>query len=415
MVLKSIKSAREKRKVRYHSRCHLPLLCPFPLSPFCTHQVVNSTAHALSSLAVEASIHLPSGHCLWHATLSSSPSSSSSSSSASPASTYSLTCPPFSCTETQLQVRATQVQCICTGLSSLSNTSHTIFPTLLIHHSHAIYHAPPQCPNPIPMPQPHPPPPSPTPMPHPHAPPPCVFPPRPSLQTPSHQVHLPRLPISPPSPPPTVFLLLRLLHCPHPSHPSAPLPSSAYHSRSSPHLPPSASPSPGWCEASTVSRNVYWLTALPLDAPSTTLSSVASPPAAPLKPSAPSAPSEPSEPSAAPLASTAPPAPSEPSVSAAPSAPSAHMSNGSTSTLLCPTSLSSPSPLTIPCTPSDPPFPSAPSPPSAPSISSPSYAYLGDFRALGEAFRHHNLHLSLSLLRVSSAPPPGEAGTHLPS
>ncbi|CAI5491314.1 unnamed protein product [Closterium sp. Naga37s-1] len=200
--------------------------------------------------------------------------------------------------------------CICTGLSSLSNTSLTIFPTLLIHLSHAIYHAPPQCPNPIPMPQPHPPPPSTTPMPHPHAPPPCVFPPRPSLQTPSHQVHLPRLPISPPSPPPTVFLL----HCPHPSHPSAPLPSSAYHSRSSPHLPPSASPSPG-----------------------------------------------------------------------------------------------------CPSTPSDPPFPSAPSPPSAPSISSPSYAYLGDFRALGEAFRHHNLHLSLSLLRVSSAPPPGEAGTHLPS
>ncbi|CAI5468083.1 unnamed protein product [Closterium sp. Yama58-4] len=36
-----------------------PLPRPFPLSPSCAHQVVNTTARALSSLAVEASIHLP--------------------------------------------------------------------------------------------------------------------------------------------------------------------------------------------------------------------------------------------------------------------------------------------------------------------------------------------------------------------
>ncbi|CAI5480016.1 unnamed protein product [Closterium sp. Yama58-4] len=95
------------------------------------------------------------------------------------------------------------------------------------------------------------------------------------------------------------------------------------------------------------------------------------------------------------------------------------MSNGSTTTLLCPASLSSPSPFSNPSTPAEPPFPSTQSPLSTPSLSSPSapspsYAYLGDFRGLGGAFRHHKLHLSLSLLRVSSAPSRGEGREHLP-
>ncbi|CAI5966697.1 unnamed protein product [Closterium sp. NIES-65] len=119
-------------------------------------QVVNTTPHALSSLSVEASIHLPSGHCLWHA------SSSLPASFTPPPAPHSLACPPFSCTETQLQV------------------------------------------------------------------------------------HLPRLPVSPPSPPPTVFLLLRLLHFPDPTTSSSQnLPSSPYHTGSSPHLPPMPSISAG--------------------------------------------------------------------------------------------------------------------------------------------------------------------------
>ncbi|CAI5496401.1 unnamed protein product, partial [Closterium sp. Naga37s-1] len=196
-------------------------------------QVVNTTARALSSLSVEASIHLPSGHCLWHAA-----SSSLAASPTPPPAPYSLTCPPFSCTGTQLQV------------------------------------------------------------------------------------HLPRLPVSPSSPPPTVFLLLRLLHCPHPSHPSAQPPSSAYHSLSSPHLP------------------------------------------------------------------------------AAPCAPP-----GCTTNPLPPASLSNPSSPSV--------F-STHSTSSAPFAHLPPYAYLGDFRALGGPFRQQKLHLSLSLLRVSSASSSGEEGRHLP-
>ncbi|CAI5488592.1 unnamed protein product [Closterium sp. Naga37s-1] len=57
---------------------------------------------------------------------------------------------------------------------------------------------------------------------------------------------------------------------------------------------------------------------------------------------------------------------------------------------------------------------SSPAPSSPPSAPLPSYAYLGDFRALGGAFRQEKLRLSLSFLRLSSASSPGEAGRHLP-
>ncbi|CAI5951400.1 unnamed protein product [Closterium sp. NIES-64] len=158
-----------------------------------------------------------------------------------------------------------------------------------------------------------PPPPSP-PLSHPH-----LLP----THSPARRFHAQRLSFSPP---PTVFLLLRLLHFPDPTTSSSQnLPSSPYHTGSSPHLPPM------------------------------------------------------------------------PSISAGSRATNAR-------------SPSCPSPPPLPPPPPPPLSPLPPPPPPPP----PAYAYLGDFRALGGPFRQHKLRLSLSLLRVSSAPPLGEAGMHLP-
>ncbi|CAI6006474.1 unnamed protein product [Closterium sp. NIES-64] len=192
-------------------------------------QVVNTTPHALSSLSVEASIHLPSGHCLWHA------SSSLPASFTPPPAPHSLACPPFSCTETQLQVRTAWAQ-VWAGQVRVRAAGGGM---------------------------------------------------RVGCKGAQLQAHM--------------------------------------------------------------------------DVPSP-----------PCVPSALSTPSDPSPTSSA--------------------------------SALLPFSSSSPTPSS----------PSSLAPSSAPSAPPPAYAYLGDFRALGGPFRQHKLRLSLSLLRVSSAPPLGEAGMHLP-